>query len=162
MKMITGLKHLSYKERLGMISLFSLEKIRLRGDLINVFKRECHPLKEDGTRSFSVMHSDRIRVNGHKLRRRKFHLNMRGKKNLYSESARALENTAQRYLWRYSKPPCRWFYAVCSGAFAGGLDHLQRSLPTSTTLFLHDWFLEMCLEFFSNFVLNVYKMKGKS
>lgn len=67
MKMITGLKHLSYKERLGVISLFSLEKIRLRGDLINVFKREYHPLKKDGTRSFSVVHSDRIRGSGHKL-----------------------------------------------------------------------------------------------
>ncbi|KGL78750.1 hypothetical protein N309_01474, partial [Tinamus guttatus] len=77
-RMIRGLEHLPYEERLRELGLFSLEKRRLRGDLLSVCKKYLkRGNAEDGAGLFSVVATDRTRGNGHKLKHQKFHRNLR-------------------------------------------------------------------------------------
>ncbi|GAB0209187.1 mitochondrial enolase superfamily member 1 [Grus japonensis] len=66
-KMIKGLGSLPYEERLRESGLFSLEKRRLRGDLITMFQYLKGGYKEDGDSPFTRSHMEKMKGNGCKL-----------------------------------------------------------------------------------------------
>ena len=79
--MIKGLEQLLFGKRLRNLSLFSLEKRRLRGALINVYEYlKGGGRQMDEARIISIVCTDRTRSNGIKLTYRMFHANM---KNLF-------------------------------------------------------------------------------
>ena len=85
-KMIGGLEHLCYEERLRELGLFSLEEGRLREDLIVAFqylkgayKQEGEQRREQEGERFMRVDSGRTRENGFKRRQGRLRLDIRKK-----------------------------------------------------------------------------------
>ena len=74
--MIRGMEHLSDKDRLKELGLSSLEKKRLRGDLIAAFQCLNWNYRKEGDKPFRRVCGDRTRGNGFKLKEERFRMDI--------------------------------------------------------------------------------------
>ena len=78
-KMIRGQEHLPYEDRMRELGLFSLEKRRLRQDLIAAFQYLKGSYRKDGEGLFIREYRDRMKDSAFKLKEGRFRLGIRKK-----------------------------------------------------------------------------------
>ena len=112
-KMLRGLQHLPYKDRLRELGLLSLEKRRLRGDLIAAFQDLQGASKQEGRQLLGRADNSRTRGNGVKLREGRLRLDVRGK--LFAMRVGRCWNSCPERLWM-PRPSLEVFKARLDGA----------------------------------------------
>lgn len=128
-----GSEHLSYEESLRKLGMFSPQKRRHRGNVINVYTNQMGGWKEERAMLLSVVTSDRTKavginwnIGGFLWMSRNIFFTLRGM---------SLLGHVQQFSGHDCGQP-----ALAGPAWARGPYGLQRSLPTSTVIL---WFCEV-------------------